>query len=149
MKTLSTLFALCLLLSFTTLHAQAPAILWQKCLGGSGTEGISLATNFQFPPLNPATIQQTPDGGYIFAGNSTSNNGDVTGNHGGSDYWVVKMDSVGNLVWQKSYGGSNNDLATSVDQTSDGGYVVAGHTYSSDGDVEGLHGTDADSWVIK
>src|SRR5205809_153959 len=127
MKTSFTLLTLCLIFSFTILHAQAPAILWQKCLGGSGND-------------NANSIRQTTDGGYVVAGSSGSVDGNVTGNHGGgADAWVVKMDSAGNLVWQKCYGGTGGDGATAIDQTSDGGYVVAGTTSSNDGDVSGWH----------
>jgi len=109
-------------------------IQWQKSLGGSQDE-------------QAYSIQQTKDKGYIVAGYSSSNDGDVTGNLGG-DYWVVKLDSVGNIVWQKSLGGTEGDKAWSVEQTTDGGYIIAGQTYSSDGDVTGSHG-DLDAWIVK
>jgi hypothetical protein len=102
-------------------------LLWQKCLGGSGwDEGRS--------------IQQTTDGGYIVAGVTWSNDSDVTGNHGRSDAWVVKLDSNGSLLWQKCLGGTGNDEANSIQQTADGGYIVAGVTWSNDSDVTGNHG---------
>lgn len=110
-------------------------IQWQKSLGGSGRE-------------TAYSIQQTTDGGYILAGDSESNDGDVTGNHGGTDYWVVKLDSAGSIVWEKSLGGTLYDVAHSIFQTSDGGYVVAGESYSNDGDVTGNHGS-GDYWVVK
>jgi hypothetical protein len=110
-------------------------IQWQKCLGGSGSEyGHS--------------IQQTADGGYIVAGYTESNDGDVSGNHGKEDFWVLKLDSTGGIQWQKCLGGSGWDMATSVQQTSDGGYIVAGATDSNDGDVSGNHG-GYDIWVVK
>ena len=117
-----------------SLYAQ-PTIEWQKCLGGSGVdEAIS--------------IQQTNDGGYIVTGKTLSNNGDVTGNHGVSDFWVVKLNGLGAIQWQRSLGGSNHDRGYSIQQTSDGGYIVAGQTESNDGDVSGLYG-DIDFWVVK
>src|SRR5664280_2681071 len=80
----------------------------------------------------------------------------VTGNHGGYDYWVVKLDTSGNIVWQKSLGGSVNDYAYSIQQTSDGDYIVAGASNSNDGDVTGNHVTGnywysgtADYWIVK
>jgi hypothetical protein len=108
---------------------------WQKCLGGSGDEGAS-------------SIQQTTDGGYIVAGWSESNDGDVSGNNGTHDYWIVKLDASGNLSWQKSLGGSNTDLAYSIQQTTDGGYIVAGYTDSNNGDVSGNNG-GVDYWIVK
>ena len=110
-------------------------IVWQKVLGGSGTE-------------TAYSIQQTSDGGYIVAGNSSSADGDITGNLGEYDYWVVKLDINGNITWQKSLGGSDNDNAYSIQQTSDGGYVVAGQTNSFDGYVTGNHGS-TDCWIVK
>ena len=117
------------------LSAQAPDIQWQKSLGGSGTDVAY-------------SIQQTTDGGYIVAGGSHSNNGDVSGNHGDYDYWVVKLDHEGNIQWQKSLGGSNYDYARSIQQTADGGYIVAGWSNSNNGDVSGNHG-NFDYWVVK
>ncbi len=108
---------------------------WQKCLGGSGSEGAS-------------SIQQTTDEGYIVAGSANSNDGDVSGNHGESDYWVVKLSSSGSLEWQKCLGGSGSEGASSIQQTTDEGYIVAGSANSNDGDVSGNHG-EYDSWVVK
>lgn len=115
--------------------AQAPAIEWQKSLGGSAADGAS-------------SIQQTSDGGYIVAGTTSSINGNVTGNKGGYDYWVVKMTANGTLQWQKTLGGTQDDYALCVQQTTDGGYIVAGYTNSTNGDVTGNHG-DNDYWIVK
>jgi len=113
-------------------------ILWQKCLGGSGTE-------------TARSIQQTTDGGYIMAGQAlSSNDGDVSGNHGGSDAWVVKLDAIGSLQWQKCLGGSGYEFGYSIQQTTDGGYIMAGRAGSTDGDVSGIHaGAGADAWLVK
>ena len=114
------------------------AIEWQKSLGGS-------------QPDKAYSIQQTNDLGYIVAGVSTSNDGDVTGNNGVGDYWIVKLDGIGTIQWQKNYGGSSQDAAWSVVQTQDNGYIVAGNSGSLDGDVTGHHGGIAvdDYWVVK
>jgi hypothetical protein len=64
------------------------------------------------------------------------------------DYWIVKLTSVGTIEWQKSLGGRREDAATSIAPTSDGRYIVAGSSYSSDGDVTGRHG-NFDFWVVK
>ncbi len=114
------------------------AIDWQKSFGGTGDDQASF-------------IQQTNDGGYIVSGNSKSNNGDVTGNHGLKDYWIVKLSVIGTIEWEKSLGGTGNDEATSVKQTADSGYIISGFSRSNDGDVTGHHGTVnfSDSWVVK
>ncbi len=110
-------------------------IVWQKSIGGTGND-------------NATSIQQTSDGGYIVAGDSDSTDGDVTGNHGNSDYWIVKLTNSGNIEWQKSIGGTGNDNATSIQQTIDGGYIIAGDSDSTDGDVTGNHG-NSDYWIVK
>lgn len=110
-------------------------IQWQKCFGGTSYDWAF-------------SIRQTFDNGYIVAGYTESNDGNVTGNHGDADYWLVKTDSSGNLQWQKCFGGTGNDMAYSVQQTSEGGYIVAGCTWSYDGDVTGNHGNN-DYWIIK
>jgi len=110
-------------------------IQWQKCLGGSGWE-------------DAWDLKQTSDGGYVVAGRSGSTDGDVTVNHGSLDYWVVKLNNIGELEWQKSLGGSFLDIAYSICETTDGGYIVTGESNSPDGDVTGVHGS-ADYWVVK
>lgn len=114
--------------------AQGPAIQWQKSLGGSASE-VGQA------------ITQTTDGGYISVGYATSTNGDVIGVHGQNDYWVVRQDASGNVLWKKCLGGSANDYAQSIRQTLDGGYVIGGWTFSADGDITSTHGIDF--WVVK
>jgi hypothetical protein len=108
---------------------------WQRPLGGPGGE-------------SGQSVQQTNDGGYIMAGSSNSNGGDVTGNHGADDAWVVKLDATGTLQWQRSLGGSAADYAYSIQQTNEGGYILAGGSRSTDGDATGNHGS-TDCWVVK
>ncbi|HUH34828.1 MAG TPA: T9SS type A sorting domain-containing protein [Moheibacter sp.] len=110
-------------------------IEWQKSLGGSDAD-------------EAYDIKQTTDGGYIVAGASFSSDGDLNENFGSSDYWIVKLNNLGNIEWQKSLGGSDSDAARSIQQTVDGGFVVAGYSYSNDGDVSGNHG-GIDFWVVK
>ncbi|PHR49568.1 MAG: hypothetical protein COA32_00120 [Fluviicola sp.] len=110
-------------------------ITWQKSYGGSEDD-------------RPGSIQQTTDGGYIVTGRSQSNDVDVTVNNGGDDYWIIKLDLAGNIIWQKSLGGSGNESGSSIEQTTDGGYIVAGFSYSNDGDVTGNNG-GTDGWIVK
>jgi len=112
-------------------------LTWQRCLGGS-SEDIG------------SGVRQTTDGGYIIAGYTQSNNGDVSGNHGKYDYWLAKLNSTGDLQWQKCLGGSGPDWAKIIEQTSDGGYIAAGYTESNDGNVSGNHANIYDDyWVVK
>ncbi|HEX6426163.1 MAG TPA: T9SS type A sorting domain-containing protein, partial [Niastella sp.] len=109
-------------------------VVWQKCLGGTKSDVGRYIT-------------PTADG-YIVVGESMSIDGDVTGGHGGSDIWVVKLDKNGNIMWQKCLGGSNEEKASGIKQTADGGYIISGTTHSNDGDVQGFHGS-TDMWVVK
>ncbi len=116
----------------------AGAVVWSKSLGGSKDD-------------EARSICQTSDGGYIVAGYTDSDSGDISVNKGSRDFWIVKLDGNGTLQWQKSYGGGSFDYANAIRQTTDGGYIVAGTTYSSDGDVSGNHsyGGYTDCWIIK
>ena len=112
------------------------AIIWQKCFGGTNNEWAE-------------SVKQTTDGGYIVSGWTSSNNGNVSGNHGiAEDYWIIKLNANGNLIWQKCLGGSNYDNAYSINLTNDGGYLIAGYTNSTDGDVFGNH-SGGDCWIVK
>jgi hypothetical protein len=86
-------------------------ISWIKTFGGAGSEWLRC-------------VQQTADGGYFSAGYTTS------ASAGGYDCFLLKTDAYGNMVWSKTYGGTNNDSILDGQQTSDGGYVVAGGTLS-------------------
>jgi len=79
---------------------------------------------------------------------SSSSDGDVSGNHGAIDVWVVKLDASGSVEWEKSYGGSGEDSGTCIRLTAGGGFVVVGATKSTDGDVSEVLG-DWDLWVLK
>ena len=75
----------------------------------------------------------------------------MTGHHGtfNSDVWVIKLTSSGGITWNKCYGGTSDDKAKAIAINQDGDFYVSGSTYSSDGDISGLHGTDCDLWVMK
>ena len=88
-----------------------PILTWNRTYGGSGYD---IATS----------LIQTTDGGYAVAGITQSKGA------GGEDFWVIKLDEQGNKVWDRTYGGGGNDIATSLIQTTDGGYAIAGGTNS-------------------
>ncbi|WP_405208986.1 fibronectin type III domain-containing protein [Aquimarina sp. LLG6339-5] len=110
-------------------------VIWENNYGGSGNEGAN-------------SINETSDGGYIVAGFAGSSDGNVSGNNGMMDFWIIKIDSLGALEWEKNFGGSEFDIANSIEQTNDGGYIVGGYTESFDGDVSNHYG-DRDYWIIK
>jgi uncharacterized delta-60 repeat protein len=85
--------------------------LWTRTYGGSSADRAYSA-------------QQTTDGGYILAGYT------ISFGAGGQDYYLVKTNSSGDTLWTRTYGGALNDEAKSVQQTADGGYIIAGWTQS-------------------
>jgi outer membrane protein assembly factor BamE (lipoprotein component of BamABCDE complex) len=92
-------------------HNPMSATSFAKTYGGTDDDGAF-------------SVQQTSDGGYIVAGTTWSFGA------GGADIFLIKTDANGNRIWTKTYGGTNDDTAFSVQQTSDGGYIMAGYTYS-------------------
>jgi hypothetical protein len=118
------------------------SVEWKKCLGGTMSDV-------------GRCIKQTNDGGFILAGFTNSNNGDVSGLHVNSnatDIWVVKVNNLGQLQWQRCLGGRLQEDAAALELTQDGGFLVAGTTTSNDGDVFGNHdpsGFYGDGWLVK
>lgn len=122
--------------------------LWHKFYGGS-TSGIEIAYK----------VQLTNDNGFIVLATTNSiDGGDMSGSHGGQDFWILKLDENGNLQWSKTLGGSDDEGALAwgdsrmfstgqIRQTSDG-YILACSTRSLDGDAAGNHG-GADGWLVK
>src|SRR4051812_7134235 len=109
--------ALLILMSFCTMYSQE--IVWQKTIGGSGTDELS-------------HVSKTSDGGYIIGGTSDSNiSGEKTeDSNGNEDYWILKIDSAGNIQWQNTIGGSGTDALIWIEQASDGGYIMGGNSNS-------------------
>jgi hypothetical protein len=91
---------------------------------------------------------QTEDDGYIVIGSSDSNDVDVANNKGSYDFWVIKISNNGDLVWEKSFGGSEIDEAHAISNTADGNYIIVGDTRSNDLDISQNNGA-ADLWVVK
>jgi hypothetical protein len=105
------------------------SVVWQKILGGTSND-------------NAESLMTTGDGGYVLTGSTGSNDGEVSANHGYYDAWVVRLDSSGGIVWQKTLGGPNMDHGRYITRSGDSGYLVAGFTI--------LPGTiDYDAWIVK
>jgi hypothetical protein len=112
--------------------------LWSRIYGGALNDGFS-------------RIVTTNDGGFLAAGSSNSNDGDVHNHHPpatASDLWIAKVDSIGMLQWERSYGGSGVDGAFGLARTDDSAFVAFGFTASGDGDVHVVHGA-SDFWLVK
>lgn len=85
--------------------------LWTKTIGGSNSEWVGAFNS----------IHQTYDGGYILIGSTNSIGA------GGYDIWLIKTDSNGNKIWDKTFGGINDDQGVSLSQTNDGGFIIIGN----------------------
>lgn len=108
---------------------------WSRYFGGNFTD-------------TPYGVVQTEDNGFIIAGSSDSEDTDISGNIGTYDFWVIKISSSGDLVWEKSFGGSQIDEARAIIKSGDGNYIIAGDTRSNDNDISQNKGA-ADLWLIK
>ena len=92
--------------------------------------------------------QQVTDADVLLAESPVSS-GDITGtNHGISDFWVVNLDAAGAIQWQRLIGGTGYDAGRSVQQTTDGGYVLFGYSWTSDASGD-IGGTEGQHWVVK
>jgi hypothetical protein len=112
---------------------------WDQSYGGTGDDSLE-------------SVQVLPDGGFLLGGWSTSPpSGNKTSPHfGESDYWLVRTDAAGNKLWERSFGGSLSDTLTSLELTSDGGFVLAGgSTSGSDGNKASPHFGLHDFWVVR
>src|SRR5262249_15770194 len=110
------------------------SVLWQKSYGATVLH----------------SVQEISDG-YILAGTSYNNDSFVHGHHGtnNDDFWVAKINLSGDNLWEKSLGGSGYEGAESIQQTFDGGFIVAGFSSSSDGDVHKTANGINNYWVVR
>lgn len=109
---------------------------WAKTYGGSQDDFAR-------------SVIPTLDGNFLVFGNTSSINGDITDKtFEVSDYWLLKLDLNGNVIWSKTYGGSDEDVGQQVIQTSDGGYAIVGYSKSNDIDASNNEGQH-DNWILK
>lgn len=109
--------------------------LWSKEFGGSNKDLL-------------ASSLKTSDNNYIFIGSTNSHDGDVSANLGGTDIFVNKIDSNGNYLWKKTYGGNQDDVAIKIINSNDGGYVLLSKSKSNNGLYDSNNG-GFDIWVTK
>ena len=88
---------------------------------------------------------ETEENGLIMAGYSCSNDGDISGNNGKYDGWVMKVDSLGEVIWSNLYGSDKNDRLNSISKTEDGGYIVSGTSDS----WKVYNGGEDEYWILK
>jgi len=110
-------------------------IVWQACFGGSEVDNIY--------DIVPA------ENGYLLFGQAYSDDGDIqSGNHGERDVWIVKIDTLGNLVWERCYGGSDPEYPNNIIKVNDY-YYFGACPASDDGDVQSGNQGGYDRWIVK
>lgn len=109
-------------------------LVWETSLGGSGDD-------------EPEQIIPH-EGGYLILGTTLSDDGQVTHARGGADIWLVKVDSVGHVLWDRSYGGSDTDYSIQMIKKENGGYLLLGATSSTDQQIYMPKG-ETDFWLVE
>jgi hypothetical protein len=115
--------------------SETGTLVWEKSFGGSEID-------------EARAISRTDDGNYMIVGDTRSNDLDVSKNKGAADLWIIKISPTGNLIWEKTLGGSSFDVGRSIYQTQDNGFIISGSSRSADGDVSVNQGQN-DAWVLK
>lgn len=109
-------------------------LIWEKSFGGSEID-------------EPRAITATNDDNFVIVGDTRSSDKNVTNNNGAADLWIIKISTDGNLLWEKTIGASNFDVARSINKTQDNGFVIAGSSRSSDAGFTNQGQNDA--WILK
>ena len=112
-----------------------PSIEWSSTYGGSFADV-------------PRTVLAVPGGGYLVAGSSLSDDDDISNNNGKGDGWLIRIDALGNLLWQMSYGGEFQDEIKKIIPANDGGYLIAGYR-SQNVAIGSIPKITSDFWVAK
>ena len=110
-------------------------LIWEKSFGGTGID-------------RAYDVVKTDEGAYVIVGETFSTDGDIFKNNGESDAWLIKVSDKGDLLWERTFGGSDFDAARGLATTSDGGFVIAGNSKSVEGDLAENSGEN-DIWLIK
>lgn len=109
-------------------------LIWEKSFGGTEVD-------------EARSIVAAGDGNFLIAGDTRSSDVQVSSNNGAADLWLIKITPAGDLIWEKTYGGSSFDVARSI-QKSDNKFVISGSSRSSDGDLTQNQGQN-DAWILE
>ena len=120
----------------TTVFSQNIGIVWQNCYGGSEDDIVH----------DVVFVVE----GFLIVGGTASVDGDISFNNGNSDFWLIKIDTIGDIIWEKTFGGSNGDFCTRIIPAPGNNYYLLGNSMSSDGDIsyDPYPGSN-DIWVVK
>ena len=128
--------SLLLVISSLFLFSQNYMVNWQSCFGGS---------DFDY-----ATDMVEFNNKYFILGNTFSNDGDISFLHGENDFWLVCTDYQGNMLWERTYGGSDSDGSHRIFSTGEGYFYLLGTSFSSDGNITNDPYLDSgDYWILK
>ena len=132
---MKTILLILLALYISTSSAQIPEIQWQQCYGSSEldyTRGIEQTEN-----------------GYLVGIRLYTYVPGITNYHGGGEIWIVNIDTLGNIIWERCYGGSDGDVPQKIIKRNEDEFYIYGYTYSTDGDVQSGNNGHNDLWVVK
>ncbi|WP_339623622.1 hypothetical protein [uncultured Winogradskyella sp.] len=110
-------------------------LIWETSFGGDEID-------------EARAIVDSGDGNFIIAGDTRSHNNDVSNNNGAADLWVIKISPEGQLIWEKTIGGTSFDVARAITKTQDNNFLLAGSSRSSNGNVSENKGQN-DAWALK
>ncbi|QCX34161.1 Ig-like domain-containing protein [Caloramator sp. E03] len=122
----------------TAKAASSPNILWAKAYGGEEGDDFK-------------SLIQTEDGGCVILGHTGSDTGDFKGLRKGyyTDAFIMKIDKYGSIKWKSLFGGNKEDFFYSIAKDNNNDYIVAGSSYSTDGDLKGLNKGIEDAVLAK
>lgn len=110
-------------------------IIWEKSLGGTEID-------------EARGIVKTNDGHFLIVGDTRSQDQDISSNHGAADLWVVKISTEGNIIWEKSFGGTGFDAGRAIKKSMTDSYLIAGSSRSLNGDLSSNRGQN-DAWFLE
>ncbi|WP_299681298.1 hypothetical protein [uncultured Tenacibaculum sp.] len=109
-------------------------LIWEKNFGGSQID-------------KAAKLVKTTDGHFLCVGNTRSSDKNITANNGGGDLWIIKISTDGNMIWEKTYGGTNFDDGTSISSSKNGNFILVGNSRSTDNQF--TNNGQNDAWILK
>ena len=115
--------------------SETGTLIWEKSFGGTEID-------------EARSIVDSGDGNYLIAGDTRSNDAQVSNNKGAADLWLIKITPSGNLIWEKTYGGSSFDVAISIQKGNNNSFIISGSSRSEAVDVDENKGQN-DAWVLE
>ena len=115
--------------------SETGTLIWEKSYGGDQVDEAQ-------------AISKTADGNFIIVGDTRSNDLDISQNNGAADLWVIKITPEGDLIWEKTLGGSSFDVGRAISKTQDNGFLISGSSRSTNGNLTDNKGQN-DAWVVK